>query len=255
MAARINEAVWREMLDGASAPTTPGKTFTPPPDKLPQGTSSLQYTAAFIPAANPRLLSLFPLPHPPPGAPYKNFCEKGGRFGPHNTNQEIHLPDVEKPGESSIFKEYPEFLNDHHARDFVCDTLRTAITGGVEPFDMDQMMERDMEVHHRGIVAPISSLTSVADALRAASMAGELTSTIACARSSTPAIAREAANWPLPRYFVDLGFMCTRIVNGFDRTWRYSFEFSLGVFGGVVGGGTAPFGAAPFESPSSSLVA
>jgi hypothetical protein len=38
------------------------------------------------------------LPVPPKGAPYKNFCEKGGRFGPHNVNQEIHLPDVEKPG-------------------------------------------------------------------------------------------------------------------------------------------------------------
>jgi len=48
--------------------------------------------------ARPRLISLFPLPQPPAGEPYKNFCEKGGRFGPHNTNQEIHLPDVEKPG-------------------------------------------------------------------------------------------------------------------------------------------------------------
>ena len=56
--------------------------------------------------------------------------------------------DVEKPAESTIFKNYPEFLHDHHALDFVCDTLRTAITGGVEPFDMDQMMELDMEVHH-----------------------------------------------------------------------------------------------------------
>jgi hypothetical protein len=46
----------------------------------------------------PRLMSLFPLPKPPKGWPYKNFCEKGGRFGPHNVNQEIHLPDVEKPG-------------------------------------------------------------------------------------------------------------------------------------------------------------
>jgi chemotaxis protein MotA len=41
--------------------------------------------------------------------------------------------DVEKPAESAIFKDYPEFLKDHHARDFVCDTLRMAITGGVEP--------------------------------------------------------------------------------------------------------------------------
>jgi len=73
--------------------------------------------------------------------------------------------DVEKPGESSIFKNYPEFLNDHHARDFVCDTLRTAITGGVEPFDMDQMMELDMEVHHHAASQPVQALSTVADAL------------------------------------------------------------------------------------------
>jgi chemotaxis protein MotA len=73
--------------------------------------------------------------------------------------------DVENPKESTIFKKYPEFVKDHHVCDFVCDTLRMAITGGVEPFDMDQMMERDMEVHHHGAVAPISSLTTVADAL------------------------------------------------------------------------------------------
>jgi len=73
--------------------------------------------------------------------------------------------DVEKPSESSIFKNYPEFLNDHHARDFVCDTLRTAITGGVEPFDMDQMMELDMEVHLLAATQPVQALSTVADAL------------------------------------------------------------------------------------------
>jgi chemotaxis protein MotA len=73
--------------------------------------------------------------------------------------------DVEKPEESLIFKNYPAFLNDHHARDFVCDTLRTAITGGVEPFDMDQMMELDMEVHHQGAMLPVNALTTMADAL------------------------------------------------------------------------------------------
>ncbi len=73
--------------------------------------------------------------------------------------------DVEKPKESSIFKNYPEFLGDHHARDFVCDTLRTAITGGVDPFDMDQMMELDMEVHHHAAATPIAALSTVADAL------------------------------------------------------------------------------------------
>ncbi len=73
--------------------------------------------------------------------------------------------DVEKPAESSIFKNYPEFLKDHHSLDFLCDTLRTAITGGVEPFDMDQMMELDMEVHHTAAIQPIDALSTVADAL------------------------------------------------------------------------------------------
>jgi chemotaxis protein MotA len=73
--------------------------------------------------------------------------------------------DVEKPEESAIFKAYPEFLSDHHSREFVCDTLRTAITGGVEPFDMDQMMELDMEVHHSGAMHPLHARTTMADAL------------------------------------------------------------------------------------------
>jgi chemotaxis protein MotA len=73
--------------------------------------------------------------------------------------------DVEKPKESGVFKNYPDFLGDHHALHFVCDTLRTAITGGVEPFDMDQMMELDMEVHHHAEAVPIAALSTVADAL------------------------------------------------------------------------------------------
>ena len=73
--------------------------------------------------------------------------------------------DVEKPEASALFKGFPDFLADHHARDFVCDTLRTAITGGVEPFDMDQMMELDMEVHHQCATQPVNALSTTADAL------------------------------------------------------------------------------------------
>jgi chemotaxis protein MotA len=73
--------------------------------------------------------------------------------------------DVEKPKESAIFKAFPEFVADHHALNFVCDTLRMAITGGVDPFDMDQMMELDMEVHHQEATQPVNALNTVADAL------------------------------------------------------------------------------------------
>jgi hypothetical protein len=33
---------------------------------------------------NPRIVSLLPIPEPAPGAPYRNFSMRGGRFGPHN---------------------------------------------------------------------------------------------------------------------------------------------------------------------------
>lgn len=38
----------------------------------------------------PRLVSMFPTPVPHPDAPYRNYCVKGGRFGPHNQHQHQH---------------------------------------------------------------------------------------------------------------------------------------------------------------------
>lgn len=73
--------------------------------------------------------------------------------------------DIENPAESQLFQNYPNFLKHHHHRDFVCDTLRMAISGNVDAFDMDQMMERDIEVHHHGAMQPITALTTMADSL------------------------------------------------------------------------------------------
>ena len=73
--------------------------------------------------------------------------------------------DVEEPEKSPIFSKYPAFLKDHHTRDFVCDTLRMAITGGATPFDLDQMMELDMETHHTSAHQPVTALSTTADSL------------------------------------------------------------------------------------------
>ncbi len=42
---------------------------------------------------------------------------------------------------------------------FVCDTLRMAISGGVPAFDLDQMMEMDMDVHHHELSVPVGALS------------------------------------------------------------------------------------------------
>jgi hypothetical protein len=49
--------------------------------------------------AKPYMISVFPVPETPPGFAWDNFCDRPGRFGPHNTNNEIHNPDVAQPGD------------------------------------------------------------------------------------------------------------------------------------------------------------
>ena len=44
--------------------------------------------------AQPTLVSLFPLPAPPPESPWPNFCARGGRFGPHNLHQPQRRPEL-----------------------------------------------------------------------------------------------------------------------------------------------------------------
>ncbi len=73
--------------------------------------------------------------------------------------------DSDAPDQSQIFSKYPKFLKDHHALNFVCDSLRMAASGGIEPFDADQMMELDMDVHHHEATLPIAALSTMADSL------------------------------------------------------------------------------------------
>jgi chemotaxis protein MotA len=73
--------------------------------------------------------------------------------------------DVDEPEKSPVFSKYPKFLKDHHAVSFVCDTLRMFISGGVDSFELDQLMELDMEVHHKELNEPVAALATTADAL------------------------------------------------------------------------------------------
>ena len=73
--------------------------------------------------------------------------------------------DVDHPEKSAVFSKYPKFLKSHHALHFLCDTLRTAVAGGVDPMDIDQMMEVDLEVHHQESMEPVAALSTMADSL------------------------------------------------------------------------------------------
>src|ERR1700686_443100 len=73
--------------------------------------------------------------------------------------------DIEDPENSPLFTKYEAFVKDHHSSAFVCDTMRMAVSGGVEVFDLDQMLDADMEVHHHEASEPVAALSTMADAL------------------------------------------------------------------------------------------
>ena len=73
--------------------------------------------------------------------------------------------DSDDPEKSAIFSKYPRFLKDHHIVAFVCDSIRMAASGNIEPFDADLMLEADMEVHHHEAGQPVAALSTMADSL------------------------------------------------------------------------------------------
>ncbi len=73
--------------------------------------------------------------------------------------------DVDAPDESSIFKNYPKILKNHHAITFITDTLRMVITTTIEPHELESLMETELEEHHEDALIPSKSMATTADAL------------------------------------------------------------------------------------------
>ncbi|MFQ5499711.1 MAG: flagellar motor stator protein MotA [Candidatus Zixiibacteriota bacterium] len=72
---------------------------------------------------------------------------------------------IEHPEDSEIFKRYPRFGKNHHALAFFADTMRVIISGSVQPHDLEDLMDQDLEAVHHEEERPSTALNSVADAL------------------------------------------------------------------------------------------
>ena len=69
------------------------------------------------------------------------------------------------PQNSSIFKKYPKFLQNHHAVEFLCGGLRPIIDGKIKPDQLRLLLDAEinqLEVEHH---APVNVLTRTADAM------------------------------------------------------------------------------------------
>jgi chemotaxis protein MotA len=52
---------------------------------------------------------------------------------------------IENPEESEIFKQFPSFMGDHHARTFLCDYLRIISLGNDNPITLEALMDQEID--------------------------------------------------------------------------------------------------------------
>jgi chemotaxis protein MotA len=75
--------------------------------------------------------------------------------------------DVESPDASPIFSKYPDILRDHHATEFMTDYLRMMVGGNLNTLEIENLMEQELEAHHREAEIPAHAVSRSADALPA----------------------------------------------------------------------------------------
>ncbi len=72
---------------------------------------------------------------------------------------------IEHPEESDIFQRYPKFQSSHEALAFFSDTMRVIISGAVQPHDLEEMMDNDIEALHEEEMQPGDALANLSDSL------------------------------------------------------------------------------------------
>lgn len=72
---------------------------------------------------------------------------------------------IEEPEKSDIFKNYPSFLKNHHAVDFLCDTMKITLSADLSQYDVDDLLDQDIKVAHEEEHAAQHAISAVSDAL------------------------------------------------------------------------------------------
>jgi chemotaxis protein MotA len=75
--------------------------------------------------------------------------------------------DIEKPEESPVFSKYPGVLSDHHIVEFMTDYLRLMVSGNMDAFQIENLMDNEIETHHHEGAVPAHCIAKLGDGLPA----------------------------------------------------------------------------------------
>ncbi len=74
---------------------------------------------------------------------------------------------VEAPQDSQLFGNFPTFLKDHYAVEFLCDYLRILTLGASNPHEIEAVMEAELDLHHHDDEAISGAVLGMGDAMPA----------------------------------------------------------------------------------------
>ncbi len=72
---------------------------------------------------------------------------------------------IDEPESSALFSKYPGILKNHHAIEFICDYFRIIVGGNMNPFEIENLMDIELETHHHEAEKPATAITRVSDGL------------------------------------------------------------------------------------------
>ncbi len=75
--------------------------------------------------------------------------------------------DVDNPKQSPLFSKYPRILNDHHVMEFITDYLRLMVGGNLNTFEIENLMDNEIETHHQEGHVPVSAVARLGDGMPA----------------------------------------------------------------------------------------
>lgn len=75
--------------------------------------------------------------------------------------------DVDNPKDSPLFADYPLVMADHHLVEFLTDYLRLMVSGNVDPFQLENLMDNEIDTHHAEGEFPLHCIAKIGDGLPA----------------------------------------------------------------------------------------
>jgi len=75
--------------------------------------------------------------------------------------------DIENAHDSPVFSKYPSVAHDHHVMEFICDYLRMMVGGNLNAFEIENLMDMEIETHHGEAHFPAHMIQAIGGAVPA----------------------------------------------------------------------------------------